>query len=729
MEAFRLDCDYIDFTPRSLELSPVNFFYGKNGTGKSTLVDLLKKQYEGLYTIQIFRGYDKYVSENRELNAITLGQTNVEVQQKIDQLNTEITRLEKELDSSSETSNCETRLLQAETYFNETKTELDKLYSKCASIIKNITNPSITPTTAYNKNNFCCDIEFAKELPQSEIDKLKKECLTNKLPNPKRINYPIIDLASITQKVNDLLAKTIIPTIQLPEIGDNPEKQAFAKEGMRIHNRNTDNKCAFCGGYLTSERWDELSELFNDAASVFQEEIKTTKHNVNCYKAALEQVELLNPQEYYPAFHNSILELNQQIANNKAHTIQYLNKLSQQLSQREKQLFTTLETIECDQSSWTADKLQESFDYIYQQNSKYDNEIDQKHKNAQNQLRYHYVANCLKDNDYESKRDNNLLAKKAFEDFQTQKQEVEKQLHEFQAKKADLIKRTSNEQIAADYINKALRFLGNESFELQLINSSSDTQGQYAIYSQGRQRDIDTLSTGERNLVAFLYFMQKLNAYADTDKLMVIFDDPMNSNDEITQYLMYSYIQNYCTGDSKFSDANKRVFVLLTHNAHFFLNARPYTWKPTMKKISCFTLAKENNITNIQKITNPTNDIKTGYEALWHELRFAYNNNRPVSMLNILRRIIDTFADFNRADSPEALIRENTSQDIDYRIAAALKKSADVYSHGIYEPDSSADNFTREQIIEFAQWYFNTIGGIKHFHKLWDASETNPITD
>lgn len=46
MEAFRLDCDHIDFTPRSLELSPVNFFYGKNGTGKSTLVELLKRQYE-----------------------------------------------------------------------------------------------------------------------------------------------------------------------------------------------------------------------------------------------------------------------------------------------------------------------------------------------------------------------------------------------------------------------------------------------------------------------------------------------------------------------------------------------------------------------------------------------------------------------------------------------------------------------------------------------------------
>lgn len=538
MEAFRLDCDHIDFTPRSLELSPVNFFYGKNGTGKSTLVELLKRQYEGLYTVQIFRGHDSYVSENRELNAITLGQTNVEVQQKIDQLNTEISQLEKELDLNSEADNCGTRLQRTETHFADTKNELDRLYSKCASAIKNITNPSVTPTAAYNKNNFRDDIEFAKELPQSEIDRLEKECLTDKLPNPKQINYPIIDFTSITQKVNDILTQTITPTIQLPEIGNNPEKQAFAKEGMKVHNRDTDNKCAFCGGPLTPERWDELSELFNDAASAFQKEIKTTKQNVNSHKAALEQVELLNPQEYYPAFHNSIMELNQHITNSKDSAIQYLNKLSQLLSQREKQLFTKLDAIACGQPSWKADKLQQTF------------------------------------------------------------------------------------------------------------------------------------------------------------------------------------FPNFYKGDNSFKDANKQVFVLLTHNAHFFLNARPYRWQPGDKKVSCFTLTKENSTTAIQKITAPTDDIKTGYEALWHELHFAYNNDRPMSMLNILRRIIDSFADFNCTDSLDVLTTKNVFAGIDCRIAAALKKSADVYSHGIYEPDSSADNFTREQIIKFARWYFDEVGGIKHFQRL-----------
>lgn len=140
-------------------------------------------------------------------------------------------------------------------------------------------------------------------------------------------------------------------------------------------------------------------------------------------------------------------------------------------------------------------------------------------------------------------------------------------------------------------------------------------------------------------------------------------------------------------------------------------------------------MTKENSTTAIQKITAPTDDIKTGYEALWHELHFAYNNDRPMSMLNILRRIIDSFADFNCTDSLDVLTTKNVFAGIDCRIAAALKKSADVYSHGIYEPDSSADNFTREQIIKFARWYFDEVGGIKHFQRLWNISDTNPVTD
>ena len=62
---------------------------------------------------------------------------------------------------------------------------------------------------------------------------------------------------------------------------------------------------------------------------------------------------------------------------------------------------------------------------------------------------------------------------------------------------------------------------------------------------QGNKRSISTLSTGEKNIVAFLWFMLDLE---NPDKLtekqrIIVFDDQMNSNDDTTQYLIIVSIQ------------------------------------------------------------------------------------------------------------------------------------------------------------------------------------------
>ena len=66
--------------------------------------------------------------------------------------------------------------------------------------------------------------------------------------------------------------------------------------------------------------------------------------------------------------------------------------------------------------------------------------------------------------------------------------------------KDDLISQTIDESIAAERINKALRSLGNHSFQLVLV--SDEQKGQYTIKNiDGSTRDVDTLSTGEKNIV------------------------------------------------------------------------------------------------------------------------------------------------------------------------------------------------------------------------------------
>ena len=66
-------------------------------------------------------------------------------------------------------------------------------------------------------------------------------------------------------------------------------------------------------------------------------------------------------------------------------------------------------------------------------------------------------------------------------------------------------------------------------------------------------RNVTELSTGEKNIIAFLYFIGKLHEFNEGEERkpqIIIFDDPMNSNDDNMQYLMMGELdalgQLYC---------------------------------------------------------------------------------------------------------------------------------------------------------------------------------------
>lgn len=72
-----------------------------------------------------------------------------------------------------------------------------------------------------------------------------------------------------------------------------------------------------------------------------------------------------------------------------------------------------------------------------------------------------------------------------------------------------LINLSVDETIAAESINKCLKSIGNQSFSLNLVKSNQ--KGQYAINDlNGNRRSVSTLSTGEKNIVGFLWFITDL---------------------------------------------------------------------------------------------------------------------------------------------------------------------------------------------------------------------------
>lgn len=65
-------------------LKEKNFFYGKNGTGKSTLCQVINEQLGREFDVRVFQGFESVIGEDEKLNSIVLGESNKLVQKEID---------------------------------------------------------------------------------------------------------------------------------------------------------------------------------------------------------------------------------------------------------------------------------------------------------------------------------------------------------------------------------------------------------------------------------------------------------------------------------------------------------------------------------------------------------------------------------------------------------------------------------------------------------------------
>ena len=68
--------DQIDFDKR------VTFIFGKNGTGKTTIAEEMKKLTPG-YDVMTFQGFANIIDENKRLNAVVLGEENATISRQI----------------------------------------------------------------------------------------------------------------------------------------------------------------------------------------------------------------------------------------------------------------------------------------------------------------------------------------------------------------------------------------------------------------------------------------------------------------------------------------------------------------------------------------------------------------------------------------------------------------------------------------------------------------------
>lgn len=704
------------FESDELELDKkITFIFGKNGTGKSTITEEFRKLNSD-YEVFVFQGFNNIIDENNRLNAVVLGEENSTISRLIDEKKMEIEIKTEEINKLRETlsepkekgiSNFWTRRDNAQIAYQAAEKKLDNFYVRSASIIKNKKNPQVS-ITSYNKRNFQDDLVSASLLQEDEEKELLAT-ISSEVKKAPEIIFPNANMENFLDDINNILQKVVTERVKVQRIENNPEKREFAKQGINLHRKG--EICAFCGNKIEDNVFDELESYFSaDEVKAFQSKIRSKIEIIDSIIENISNIQVVT-SNFYPAYVKDAEKIKEETDNVKKSNLMFLNKLKKALDDKQKYLFEEREKLK---ENVPEDFANIEVKYKELQKSNNENDIETKREEAITKIRSHYIKQLMEDFDYDSKKaevDVLLAEKKQREkEYDDENRKIigpnglEKSIVDIQAKISELQNQTKNEILLANNINKKLSHM--VSFKLEHFETA-ESKGFYKVKdcSTGEVRDIMELSTGEKNIIAFLYFLEKLGEIREIPMRkprLIVFDDPMNSNDDGMQYLIIEELQALMRGLLETDH-----FVLLTHNKHFYINVK---YNHSYKKDKFIRFQSDGRKTKIIVLTKDEEDFKTSYESLWNELKLLYNYDiiSTDMLLNPIRRIIETFTKFNALDKTAFCNK-----------VSGAKKLFDVNSHSIDDMEAELNGKTKQEIIQMLYDCFagNEYG--KHFLTYW----------
>ena len=197
-------------------------------------------------------------------------------------------------------------------------------------------------------------------------------------------------------------------------------------------------------------------------------------------------------------------------------------------------------------------------------------------------------------------------------------------------------------QTTIDEINNALEAYGFTNFSIQ---PAVDRKNCYRILRDDGTFVNDTLSEGEETFLTFLYFMQmskgSMNQNDVSSKKILVFDDPVSSLDSTVLYVVGAMVKELCQNVRKNKGDVTQVFIF-THNLFFHREASFIDRTKVDANTNYWIIRKNNGVSEIQSYGSE-NPISSSYELLWKELQDNKNTSSYVSIQNVMRRIIENY--------------------------------------------------------------------------------------
>lgn len=300
---------------------------------------------------------------------------------------------------------------------------------------------------------------------------------------------------------------------------------------------------------------------------------------------------------------------------------------------------------------------------------------------------------------------------------------METRLRELQSKV------TSSKPII-DRINRLLDSVGFHSFSLA---ESTSIQDGYTLVRSNGDIATETLSEGERTFITFLYFAQSLQGSPQDETelidLLAVIDDPISSLDSDVLYAVSTLVRRIVE-DIAAGKGRVRQLMLMTHNAHFHKDVtyRPHggaklgSWK--------YGIVRKRGGQSSEVELRDDNPIQTAYGALWDEVKRSAQrpSESAIGLQNTLRRILETyFKVLGGVDDTAIIAKFEGDEQV---ICRSLFTWVNAGSHSIFDDlDYSPTPTTVEANLRVFRRIFEEHNQIGHYQMMFGQIEDQETED
>lgn len=637
-------------------LKEENFIYGTNGSGKTTLSNFLLApksseykdcsiSWENNIPLEILVYNKKFRDKNfnsagKIPGIFTIGEKSAEVTKRIEEINDQLKKLEKNIIADSKTKSSKQKEKE-ESYDSFKETVWIQLYKNKEADFKDA-----FVGVMKNKDNFVSKVLSEYDIHKNETpltyDELKE--LSDEIYKAPKEKFQILSdfpQVDLNKYISDtIFGKKIIGNTDIDIAGliNKLNNSDWVNAGRKFIESNS-KICPFCQQETISEKLlKDLNDFFDES---YNTDLSSLKTIVDYYEKdsnlllnfldEIENVEKVNK--------NSQLDLN--IFSAYLKTLH--SEVSQNLSLISNKLSQPSISVNLKSHNETVISIKEIYDMAIQNVKKHNDIIDRLSIEKEN-LRNKIWCYMTKENetlisDYNKKQEscNKVILKmdERLSNYEKEKNKLNSELKELNKKDITI-------QSAVDAINDTLRSYGFMNFEIV----SAEEENTYALKRNDGSFVEDNLSEGETTFITFLYYMQLIHGSLTDDgveqnKVLVI-DDPISSLDSNILFIVSSLIKEEL---KKIRASNNKIkqIILLTHNVYFFKEITFIDGREnTRKDITYWILRKEELCSENYKYEY--NPIISSYDLYWREIREHEREGKcNIYIQNTMRRIIEHY--------------------------------------------------------------------------------------